>query len=582
MKQLFNMFFVIGFLCVSVSLYAQKDTVDVSSDISEGNLNNAINDAIGTGTLDNTVFRLEPYGYYVLSAEVITPQSSHLDIWAPEPGTDQFSAPPQIVWTSSTAVTKDRMFGIQGDFTMRNVWVRSADVAGAQVGTCIQFDDDPINGNKGVFEGVIFEYFPAPPSPGGTINVLASHFKGTFINCYFRNCIDRQLRYYGRAVSFPYETEGWHNDSLYFENCTFANMGYVVMQEGAEYSDNVFFNHCTFINISMFTLESGWWYKLAVTNSIWVNAFMFGYIPAQGTAGSGCFDIQRVEDFGFTVPFTDQDRRILFTNSSYFLEPWLVDWQTTSSPWAIFLHNNRRDDEIPQPQPMLNEAALAFFDSISTETGLKAYPYMNRAEIYDSTDPGFINPPTNIDSIKVWLNKKWDTNTAHNWAWNLESGLNQEWPLPENLAYTNTMLQTAAMSGFPLGDLYHWWPAEYAQWETQKDAEWANILDMLENGITGIERIPGGSIPSEFTLSQNYPNPFNPTTQIKYSVPQTGQVSLKVYNTLGQEVATLYNGVQSAGNYRATFDGKGLASGLYLYRLKADKVSITKKFILMR
>jgi hypothetical protein len=84
------------------------------------------------------------------------------------------------------------------------------------------------------------------------------------------------------------------------------------------------------------------------------------------------------------------------------------------------------------------------------------------------------------------------------------------------------------------------------------------------------------------TLHQNYPNPFNPATQIEYTVPLSGRVSLKVYNALGQEVATLFDGAQRAGKYTVTFDGTGVAGGIYFYRLQADGVSITKKFVLMK
>ncbi|MFX1355143.1 MAG: hypothetical protein ACFFGP_14405, partial [Promethearchaeota archaeon] len=224
MKQLFMMMFVMFFLCVSVSLYAQKDTVDVASDVTEGNLNKAVQEAIDGETLDNTVFRLEPFGYYILDGEIVTPQGSILDIYAPEPGTTQETAPPQIVWTTSAAPSKDRFFDLQGDFIMKNVWVRYADAAGVQVGSTIQFEDDEEanasgKGERGYFEGCIFDYSRIPPTnSGGAINVLAQHFKGTFKNCYFRNCADPHYRYYGRAVSFPYDTDGWHNDSLYFEN----------------------------------------------------------------------------------------------------------------------------------------------------------------------------------------------------------------------------------------------------------------------------------------------------------------------------------------------------------------------------
>jgi hypothetical protein len=85
-----------------------------------------------------------------------------------------------------------------------------------------------------------------------------------------------------------------------------------------------------------------------------------------------------------------------------------------------------------------------------------------------------------------------------------------------------------------------------------------------------------------YSLSQNKPNPFNPTTTIEYSIPRSGDVSLKVYNALGQEVATLVSGVKSAGNYAVNFNGTRLTSGTYFYRLQAGGVSITKKLVLMK
>jgi GH35 family endo-1,4-beta-xylanase len=90
------------------------------------------------------------------------------------------------------------------------------------------------------------------------------------------------------------------------------------------------------------------------------------------------------------------------------------------------------------------------------------------------------------------------------------------------------------------------------------------------------------SAPKFFSLGQNYPNPFNPTTRINYSVPVNGFVSLKVYNMLGAEVATLYSGNRQAGDYSTTFNASGLASGVYCYRLQASTFSDTKKLILMK
>jgi hypothetical protein len=75
--------------------------------------------------------------------------------------------------------------------------------------------------------------------------------------------------------------------------------------------------------------------------------------------------------------------------------------------------------------------------------------------------------------------------------------------------------------------------------------------------------------PEEFTLEQNYPNPFNPTTNVGFRIADFGFVSLKVYDVLGNEVATLVNENLQAGRYETTFDASGLASGVYFYRLSA-------------
>jgi len=88
--------------------------------------------------------------------------------------------------------------------------------------------------------------------------------------------------------------------------------------------------------------------------------------------------------------------------------------------------------------------------------------------------------------------------------------------------------------------------------------------------------------PAEFALSQNYPNPFNPTTKMEYSVSRSSFVTLKMYNILGQEVATLFSGMQNAGSYVAAFDGTRFASGVYFYRLQAGNVAITKNMVLMK
>jgi hypothetical protein len=88
--------------------------------------------------------------------------------------------------------------------------------------------------------------------------------------------------------------------------------------------------------------------------------------------------------------------------------------------------------------------------------------------------------------------------------------------------------------------------------------------------------------PSSFTLEQNYPNPFNPSTTIRFSIPVETDVRLNVYNTLGQEVAELVNSRLKEGYHQVDFDASTLTSGIYFYRLEADKFVDVKKMIIIK
>jgi len=112
----------------------------------------------------------------------------------------------------------------------------------------------------------------------------------------------------------------------------------------------------------------------------------------------------------------------------------------------------------------------------------------------------------------------------------------------------------------------------------------ASDFDSVTSILTGVKNVLGSnSIPVKYELYQNYPNPFNPTTVVRYNIPAGGLVSLKVYDVLGREVATLVNKFQQAGNYNVEFNyAKQLSSGIYLYRLNAGNFSQTKKMILLK
>ena len=487
---------------------AQTDTVTVPSDFpagTEGNLNKAVQKAIDAGSISTTVFKLEAYGYYILTGTITTPAGSHLTIVAPDPGTTQATAPPQILWSSSGGIATMINFDCYGDLTMKNVWILCATTSGAQAGSSIVIEDNPQanlsgTGEHATFDGCIIDY-PGIGNGGGAIEPACQHFRCKITNTYFRNCTDPHYRYFGRPVSWTYQSTMWHTDSLQFENCTFANCGYVYAQETPEYADYVTFNHCTFANTMMYTLESSYWWWLSVTNCVFVNTFMYGDILSQDgssmTPNGGAINVDSVATFGFTVPFTDSpgvpasmQRHILFANNSYGYEQWYSD----------FLAHNAYNDTASEynkahVMPLMSGKTYRNFFGVDS-IGHKRFPFMNAFNLYPTSgaddtaraasppaNPGFVLNPCNIDGIKAFLIGRWMTGANVNWAYDPMSDFTQTWPMNEDLSYTNVTLKTAGMAGYPLGDLYHWWPLQYASWKAQTAAENQYIQNYLDGNF---------------------------------------------------------------------------------------------------
>jgi hypothetical protein len=138
-------------------------------------------------------------------------------------------------------------------------------------------------------------------------------------------------------------------------------------------------------------------------------------------------------------------------------------------------------------------------------------------------------------------------------------------------------------------------------WEITQGLDWNNAADRNKIGAGGytmleiyLNSLVGNnpstttaiherdSQPVGFTLNQNYPNPFNPSTNIEYRISKLGFVTLKVFDILGREVATLVNGELQPGSYHATFDASHLASGVYMYQLRTEAFIQTQRMVLTK
>ena len=113
--------------------------------------------------------------------------------------------------------------------------------------------------------------------------------------------------------------------------------------------------------------------------------------------------------------------------------------------------------------------------------------------------------------------------------------------------------------------------------QTVYQSETINYNDLTVTGI-GTDN----SLPKEFSLQQNYPNPFNPSTSIKFTIPESGFTTLKVYNILGNEVTTLISGELTQGSFSVKFDASELPSGVYLYTLTSNNFNETNKMLLLK
>lgn len=130
---------------------------------------------------------------------------------------------------------------------------------------------------------------------------------------------------------------------------------------------------------------------------------------------------------------------------------------------------------------------------------------------------------------------------------------------------TSSPLYTAALGGYPVGDL-NWFPSRKHDWEIDP--------------ISAVE--PIGDIPTTFALAQNFPNPFNPATKITFTLEKAGLTTLTVYNILGQKVATVLAKDMTAGTHEVTFDASSFSSGMYFYKLDSGARSDVKKMMLLK
>jgi hypothetical protein len=381
-------------------------------------------------------------------------------------------------------------------------------------------------------------------------------------NCVFQNLMYPDEPFYGDGFGVLNSAT---TDTLWMTDNTFYCVNaYLILIQDASLCKYIRFEH----NTVFLTQVNPLWIFEAVNadikNNIFYGTMSVGQQPGEITAGyydyngqiSSTISLDTLLDIGPKYNLTEADRHITVANNAYAWPQALTNWTThwNDSVKAI------NADTLTLAQPAwMNPRTAAMFSNKTTWPNLQAVGN-------DSVDPGF--PSTAMAQVSkliqsIYVYRAADTAAATYEWWDVPQGqagpYPGTWPLPYSLAYSNTALQHAGTDGKALGDL-NWFPSQLP---------------------LAVQQLPK-TVPTKFALGNNYPNPFNPTTTVKVTLAQSGVMSLRVYNVLGQLVKVVDEGYKPAGSYTYNLSMDQFASGVYFYSLQQGPNIITKKMLLLK
>jgi hypothetical protein len=597
--------FFLVFFFLSVTLFAQT-YLDVAPGY--GTLNTAIDANKG-----NVIYRLQAGQWYGLSG-IIQNSGFDLTIVGTTPANDTTMKAMLQTGSDATGVPFGNMFQIFQNLTLKNIFIVDANSNNVQAGTFLIAMQATATV---VIDGCVID-------PLSITNQLLSAGSSTAPKVYFTNNLvlrsgqqtdpnDGALFEIGGAP-----TNGF--DTLYIENNTFVNSGTWTLTNDNFTSgrDNfIWVNHNSFI---FHKSQLFWtWYanKEFFTNNLlfdfntqpWVmawNAFFPDGSAIPETKESR-FSLVSADTLMVTDATTQVTTHETFPSVRQNFVQYNLDYthpDILSIPAWGQTHTLNNDGVtaiplsylMPLVQPADSIAVSREAQIFNDHTNFPGFKYGN---LYDNVDPQFTQTKLYQlqDSLIAWSLVGCE---LHTWGfdpsvlpatsawpkywWNAdESGLGNPttWPRFDG-TYKNKTALTGSIEGLPLGDL-NWYPTAKATWQAKQQTIMDHILAGNETkiNITAVKN-ENSNLPASFSLLQNYPNPFNPSTIISYSVPKQSQISLKVFNVLGQEVATLVNSNQKAGTYNISFNASKLSSGIYFYSLKGDGFTMTKKMMLVK
>jgi hypothetical protein len=534
------------------TLFAQSaDTVYVPANNTDGTpyvnslIDKVVADTNSAGQQLHSVYKLERGAFYLIEKALSLRNPVKLVADPPVPN-DPTKVPPKILSNINAdgGTSTGSLIITWKDITLKNIWLAGGDLGGQNHGWgqdgALYIQDSLVTVT---LDGIWCDY-----NSWSAFGASQPHTRWHINNMHARNEQNDGDQWTTFLFFFPGVTEIdtfiVTNSSYFQSNGPFFHYNAVVKYFKVD--------HCTFVNTYKHPFHQTQWLTAQITNNIFYNAGGLSMTAKENESQDphglpfGMVDVDTIFANSLGVPteysIPENERIITVKKNLWYYSPEITAY------WAA------HDTVIAQP--FMNGRTTAMFANDAVWPGLVAEDNVNQ-------DPLFNDFPRITEANAKFAQACTDVRagSTHGWAWDGDEltdptyfRLMIQYPTTENFKSYTGILGT---DGKPLGDLSFYGP------------------------LSDVEKIDG-QIPSAFELNQNYPNPFNPTTTISFTIPQSGHFTLKVFNVLGQEVATLLNGQMEAGAFKATFDASKLSSGMYIYRLNGENITLSKKMMLVK
>jgi hypothetical protein len=451
-------------------------------------------------------------------------------------------------------------------------------------------------------------------------------------NSYFRNLFFAGQWWGSRIFQCKHPT-----DTVWVENCTVTGGGLTFLQQN-QLTDFMYINHNTIVNNKKYWLLSPYHRSMWITNNIFVNQNWVGEDTNVTNSGqdpdkyflstinidtnnatNGLVTQSKYWQGGDSTKFTTalalNKMQVYIADNINYYDPSLVNGYYNAAKYKLGAVGT-----IPSyltwfysPAPFKVGNIPCQWMNTRTQALFAAYSPAHGGGFIESrtstADPGTVTPgianASVVDSMAVWNQNQYgdprfptapaitqtkfiygdynpltlpgkvggvktDSDTLEG------AGIGKFTDLTENFSQSAHL---SGIDGLPIGSLI-WDDTKLAAFNSAADYVQVYNKYVAEGGLTSVSN--RSTTPETFNLSQNYPNPFNPTTEIEFSLPKASNVDLKVFNALGQEVATLAHGMVAAGQHSVQFSARNLASGVYFYRINAGEFSSVKKMLLVK